>query len=92
MRIAPRAVRDWIAVLSFVDAKHGGAAHALTERRDATAGRDMKTMSHIKETKVTRTSVDLADTQPQALDELSRKEKRSCAALIRRAIDEYLAK
>ena len=49
-------------------------------------------MSHIKETKVTRTSVDLADTQLQALDELSRKEKRSCAALIRRAIDEYLAK
>jgi metal-responsive CopG/Arc/MetJ family transcriptional regulator len=49
-------------------------------------------MSHIKETKVMRTLVDLGDTQLQALDELSRKEKRSRAALIRRAIDEYLAK
>jgi len=39
-----------------------------------------------------RTLVDLGDTQLQALDELSKKEKRSRAALIRRAIDDYLAK
>ena len=39
-----------------------------------------------------RTLVDLGDAQLQALDELSRREKRSRAALIRRAIDEYLAK
>ena len=39
-----------------------------------------------------RTLVDLGDAQLQALDELSRKENRSRAALIRRAIDEYLAK
>ena len=39
-----------------------------------------------------RTLVDLGDAQLQALDELSRKEKRSRAALIRRAIDDYLAK
>ena len=80
MRIATGAARDWMRVLSFVDAKHGGAADALTERRDATAGRDMKTVSQIKETKVMRTSVDLGDTRLQALDELSRKEKRSRAA------------
>jgi hypothetical protein len=43
-------------------------------------------------TKVMRTLVDLGDTQLQALDELSRKEKRSRAALIRQAIDDYLAK
>ena len=49
-------------------------------------------MSHSKETKVMRTLVDLGRAQLQALDELSRKEKRSRAALIRRAIDEYLAK
>jgi metal-responsive CopG/Arc/MetJ family transcriptional regulator len=49
-------------------------------------------MSHIKGTKVMRTLVDLGDAQLQALDELSRKQKRSRAALIRRAIDEYLAK
>ena len=49
-------------------------------------------MSHIKGTKVMRTLVDLGDAQLQALDELSRKEKRSRAALIRRAIDDYLAK
>jgi metal-responsive CopG/Arc/MetJ family transcriptional regulator len=36
--------------------------------------------------------VDLGETQLQALDELARKEKRSRAALIRRAIDEYLTK
>ena len=39
-----------------------------------------------------RTLVDLGDAQLQALDELSKKEKRSRAALIRRAIDDYLAK
>ncbi len=39
-----------------------------------------------------RTLVDLGDAQRQALDESSRKEKRSRAALIRRAIDDYLAK
>jgi len=39
-----------------------------------------------------RTLVDLGDAHLQALDELSRKEKRSRAALIRRAIDDYLAK
>jgi metal-responsive CopG/Arc/MetJ family transcriptional regulator len=49
-------------------------------------------MSHIEGTKVMRTSVDLGHAQLQALDELSRKVKRSRAALIRRAIDEYLAK
>ena len=39
-----------------------------------------------------RTLVDLGDSQVQALDELSKKEKRSRAALIRQAIDDYLAK
>jgi Ribbon-helix-helix protein, copG family len=39
-----------------------------------------------------RTSVDLSDTQLQALNELSRKEERSRAALICQAIDVYLAK
>jgi metal-responsive CopG/Arc/MetJ family transcriptional regulator len=39
-----------------------------------------------------RILVDLGDTQIQALDELSKKEKRSRAALIRQAIDDYLAK
>ncbi len=39
-----------------------------------------------------RTLVDLGDTQIQALDELSKKEKRSRAALIRQAIDDYLKK
>ena len=38
-----------------------------------------------------RTLVDLGDTQIAALDELSKKEKRSRAALIRQAIDDYLA-
>jgi metal-responsive CopG/Arc/MetJ family transcriptional regulator len=38
-----------------------------------------------------RTLVDLGDAQLQALDELSRKEKRSRAALIRQAINDYLA-
>jgi metal-responsive CopG/Arc/MetJ family transcriptional regulator len=39
-----------------------------------------------------RTLVDLGDTQIQMLDELAKKEKRSRAALIRQAIDDYLAK
>lgn len=39
-----------------------------------------------------RTLVDLGDSQIQELDELSKKEKRSRAALIRQAIDDYLAK
>jgi metal-responsive CopG/Arc/MetJ family transcriptional regulator len=39
-----------------------------------------------------RTLVDLGDTQIQALDEMSKREKRSRAALIRQAIDDYLAK
>jgi metal-responsive CopG/Arc/MetJ family transcriptional regulator len=39
-----------------------------------------------------RTLVDLGDTQIRALDELSKKEKRSRAALIRQAIDDYLAR
>jgi len=37
-----------------------------------------------------RTLIDLGDTQIQALDELSKKEKRPRAALIRQAIDDYL--
>jgi predicted transcriptional regulator len=37
-------------------------------------------------------SLDLGDGQVQALDELSKKDKRSRAALIRQAIDDYLAK
>jgi metal-responsive CopG/Arc/MetJ family transcriptional regulator len=37
-----------------------------------------------------RTLVDLGETQVQALDELAHKEKRSRAAVIRQAIDEYL--
>ena len=39
-----------------------------------------------------RTLVDVGDTQIQELDELSKEEKRSRAALIREAIDDYLAK
>jgi metal-responsive CopG/Arc/MetJ family transcriptional regulator len=39
-----------------------------------------------------RTLVDLGDTQIQALDELSKKQKRSRAALIRQAIDDFLGK
>jgi hypothetical protein len=39
-----------------------------------------------------RTLVDLGDAQIEALDELSKKEKESRAALIRQAIDDYLAK
>jgi metal-responsive CopG/Arc/MetJ family transcriptional regulator len=39
-----------------------------------------------------RTLVDLGETQIQALDELSKKEKTSRAALIRQAIEDFLAK
>ena len=39
-----------------------------------------------------RTLVDLGDARIQALDELSKKQKRSRAALIRQAIDDYLGK
>jgi metal-responsive CopG/Arc/MetJ family transcriptional regulator len=39
-----------------------------------------------------RTLVDLGDAQIRALDDLSKKEKTSRAALIRQAIDDYLAK
>jgi metal-responsive CopG/Arc/MetJ family transcriptional regulator len=39
-----------------------------------------------------RTLVDLGETQIQALDELSKKEKTSRAALIRRAVEDFLAK
>lgn len=39
-----------------------------------------------------RTLVDLGDTQVRKLDELSKHEKRSRAALIREAIDDFLAK
>jgi metal-responsive CopG/Arc/MetJ family transcriptional regulator len=37
-----------------------------------------------------RILIDLGDGQIRALDELSKKEKRSRAALIRQAIDDYL--
>lgn len=39
-----------------------------------------------------RTLVDLGDSQIQKLDELSKQEKRSRAALIREAVDDFLAK
>jgi predicted transcriptional regulator len=39
-----------------------------------------------------RTLVDVGDAQVRALDELSKEDKRSRAALIREAIDDYLAK
>ncbi len=39
-----------------------------------------------------RTLVDLGDGQIEALDELSKREKRPRASLIRQAIDDYLAK
>ena len=39
-----------------------------------------------------RTLVDLGDAQLQALDDLSRKDKRSRPELIRLAIDDYLSK
>lgn len=37
-----------------------------------------------------RTLVDLGESQMEALDALSKREKRSRAALIRQAIDDYL--
>ena len=52
----------------------------------------MMLISYIMWMKTMRTLVDLGNTQIQALDELSKKDKRSRAALIRLAIDEYLAK
>jgi predicted transcriptional regulator len=39
-----------------------------------------------------RTLVDLSDRQVAALEELSKRERRSRAALIRQAIEDYLAK
>jgi predicted transcriptional regulator len=39
-----------------------------------------------------RTLVDLRDAQVQKLEELSKQEKRSRAALIREAIDDFLAR
>ena len=39
-----------------------------------------------------RTLVDVGDNQLQELDKLSKEEKRSRAALIREAIDDFLAK
>jgi metal-responsive CopG/Arc/MetJ family transcriptional regulator len=39
-----------------------------------------------------RTLVDVGDSQLRELDELSKEEKRSRAALIREAIDDFLAK
>jgi len=39
-----------------------------------------------------RTLVDIGDAQIQVLDELSKKQKRSRAALIREAIDDYVGK
>jgi metal-responsive CopG/Arc/MetJ family transcriptional regulator len=39
-----------------------------------------------------RTLVDVGDTQLQELDKLSKEENRSRAALIREAIDDFLAK
>ena len=38
-----------------------------------------------------RTLIDLGDSQVEALDELSKKDRRSRAALIREAIDDFLA-
>ncbi len=39
-----------------------------------------------------RTLVDLGEAQARALDELAKAEKRSRAALIRQAIEDYLAR
>jgi metal-responsive CopG/Arc/MetJ family transcriptional regulator len=39
-----------------------------------------------------RTLVDIGEPQVHALDELSKQDRRSRAALIREAIDDYLAK
>ena len=49
------------------------------------------TISYIKVKKM-RTLVDVGDSQLQELDELSKEEKRSRAALIREAIDDFIAK
>jgi predicted transcriptional regulator len=49
-------------------------------------------ISHIEGERKMRILVDLGDAQLEALDELSKKEKESRAALIRQAIDDYLAK
>ena len=51
----------------------------MTSASDVTAG-------------MMRISVDLDDARIQALNELSKREKRSRAALIRQAIDDYLAR
>jgi hypothetical protein len=60
----------------------------LRRQRDGDILRRYQTSS----VKRMRTLVDLGEAQLQALDELAKKEKRSRAALIRRAIDEYLTK
>ena len=39
-----------------------------------------------------RTLIDLGESHMRALDELSKREKRSRASLIRQAIDDYLGK
>lgn len=39
-----------------------------------------------------RTLIDVGESQVRELDELSKQQKRSRAALIREAIDDYLAK
>jgi predicted transcriptional regulator len=39
-----------------------------------------------------RTLIDLGDARIRKLDELSKQEKRSRAALIRQAVDDFLAK
>jgi metal-responsive CopG/Arc/MetJ family transcriptional regulator len=46
----------------------------------------------ISDDRAMRTLVDIPEPQIRALDDASRREKRSRAALIRQAIDEYLAK
>ena len=54
-------------------------------------GDETETLFPITVTKM-RISVDVGDAQLEELDELSKTEKRSRAALIREAIDDYLAK
>jgi predicted transcriptional regulator len=51
----------------------------------------MYTISYIM-VKTMRTLVDVGDTQLRELDQLSKEEMRSRAALIREAIDDFLAK
>jgi predicted transcriptional regulator len=51
----------------------------------------MVSASHITVAMI-RILVDLGDAQIQALDELSKKDKRSRATLIGQAIDDYLGK